>query len=69
LDGGYISGFFDGEGGITIDAPKESRVLVLSVGITQKSKEVLESIAGFLRTHGISSRFAVSAGGINSIRI
>jgi hypothetical protein len=69
LDWAYISGFFDGEGGITIDAPKDSRVLVLTVGIAQKSKEVLEIIAGFLRTHGISSRFFVSGPGINNPRI
>jgi hypothetical protein len=69
LDWTYISGFFDGEGGITIDAPKGSRVLVLTAVIAKKSKEVLEIIAGFLRSHGISSRFAVSGAGINSLRI
>ncbi len=52
-----------------MDAPKGSRVLVLSVGISQKSKEVLEIIARFLKAHGISSRFAVSGAGINSLRI
>ena len=63
MDWAYISGFFDGEGGIGVDAPKDSRVPVLSVGITQKGKEVLESIARFLRTYDVSSRYAVSAGG------
>ena len=39
------------------------------MGIAQKSKEVLENIALFLGTYGISSRFATSGGGINSLRI
>jgi len=69
LDWAYISGFFDGEGGIAIEATKNSGVLILTVGITRKSKEVLEIIAGFLRTHGMSSRFSVSGEGISSLRI
>ncbi len=39
------------------------------MGVAEKSKEVLENIALFLGTYGISSRFATSGGGINRLRI
>jgi len=69
LDWVYISGFFDGEGGISVHAPKVSNVLVLTVGITQKSKEVPLKIAAFLRTQGIGSRFTLNKLGIHNLRI
>jgi len=69
LDWAYISGFFDGEGGTTVEAPKRTRVLVPIVVITQKSRGVLDDIATFLKAHGIRSRSALSNSGINSLRI
>jgi hypothetical protein len=69
LDWGCISGFFDGEGGITIDAPKGSRVLVMNVTIAQKNKEVLEIIQTFLAAQGIGSRILVLVTRVYSLKI
>lgn len=69
MDWAYISGFFDGEGGITIDARKGSRVLVLITAIAQKNNEVLEIIGAFLVAHGIVSQLTVLQTGIYSLRI
>ncbi len=69
MDWEYISGFFDGEGGISIDSPKGSRVLVLSVTMAQKNKEVLEIIRTFLAVQGISSHLRRLVTGVYSLKI
>ena len=69
MDWECISGFFDGEGGITIDAPKGSRVLVLTITLSQKNKEVLEIIGAFLAAQGIGSRLMVLGNGVYNLKI
>jgi len=51
----YVSGFFDGEGGICIYYGGSRRTLRLAFGLSQKSREVLDIIKTFLDTNGIHS--------------
>jgi hypothetical protein len=51
----YVSGFFDGEGGITVVSRIGSNVLALKATICQRSLEVLLRIKTFLQMLGIHS--------------
>lgn len=51
----YISGFFDGEGGITVVSRIGSNALALKATIVQRSLEVLTKIRAFLTLWGIHS--------------
>jgi len=65
----YISGFFDGEGGVSIDSHQSVRVLILSASFAQKDQTVLDHIADFLQTRGIASTIRTATTGVHSLKV
>jgi len=65
----YISGFFDGEGGITVFAKASSNALALKATVCQKSVEVLLRIRLFLQMAGIYSIIYTFSNGMNSLEV
>lgn len=64
----YVSGFFDGEGSITVEAPAGSGVLVISLTFSQKYRPLLEAVAAFLNTNGIYGTIYPTKETVNEIR-
>jgi hypothetical protein len=65
----YISGFFDGEGGITVYGRIGSNALALKVTICQKSLGVLRRIKAFLLLAGIYSVIYTFRNGMRTVEI
>jgi LAGLIDADG-like domain len=65
----YISGFFDGEGSITVETRADSGVLVIFLTFSQKYRPLLEAIAKFLRVNGITCTVYQVKETVHEIRI
>ena len=65
----YISGFFDGEGSITVDARPDLGVLIVYVTISQKYRPLLSAIAEFLDRNGIICQLCRNGRAVHEIRI
>lgn len=65
----YVSGFFDGEGGISVSGRLGANALALKVTICQKSDEVLRKIKKFLSLAKIHSAIYVMPTGLNTLEI
>ncbi len=65
----YVSGFFDGEGSITINARQGSGVLVICLTISQKFRPLLDKIAMFLKENGIHCIVCKNSRTVHEIRI
>jgi hypothetical protein len=65
----YISGFFDGEGSITVETRAELGVLVISLTFSQKYRPLLEAIATFLRANEITCTVCQNSATVHEIRV
>jgi hypothetical protein len=65
----YVSGFFDGEGGISVFGRIGSNALALKATVCQKSLEVLTRIRTFLLSAGILSVIYTYSNGMNSLEV
>ncbi|MDE1853190.1 MAG: LAGLIDADG family homing endonuclease [Thaumarchaeota archaeon] len=65
----YISGFFDGEGSITVETRHESGVLIIFLTISQKYRPLLEEIAQFLKLNGIDCKISRNSPTVHEIRV
>jgi intein-encoded DNA endonuclease-like protein len=69
IDWDYISGFFDGEGSVTVETRADLGVLVVSLTFSQKYRSLLEVMATFLRANGITCTVCQNSRTIHEIRI
>ena len=65
----YVSGFFDGEGGITVNGRAGANALALKVTICQKSLDVLRRIKTILALVGIYSVIYTFRTGLHTLEI
>lgn len=65
----YISGFFDGEGSITVETRPGLGVLVIFLTISQKYRPLLEAIAQFLKLNGIACKISRNSRSVHEIRV
>ncbi len=65
----YVSGFFDGEGGISVSGRAGAYALALKVTICQKSLHVLQIIKVFLQLVGIRSVIYTYVNGMHALEI
>jgi intein/homing endonuclease len=65
----YISGFFDGEGGVSVLGRAGANALALKATVSQKSTEVLRRIKSFLSLAGIFAVIYTYKNGLSSLEV
>ena len=65
----YVSGFFDGEGSITVDARLGLGVLIINVTFSQKYRPLLDRIASFLGQNRIACQVCRNGRAVHEIRV
>jgi len=65
----YVSGFFDGEGGVSVFGRVGAFALALKVTICQKSLDVLQKIKSFLILFGIRSAIYCYKNGLHVLEV
>lgn len=65
----YVSGFFDGEGSITIETRPDLGVLVIFLTFSQKYRPLLEAVAQFLDRSGIACKISQNSQTVHEMRV